>query len=62
MAEQGLDVTNLAKKLNRSEAGIRQLFKRGYGRPGTIKQIADALGVPMKDLLKPTARRTRKAA
>lgn len=57
MQERGWSVFELAAKCGKNEATIRQLFKRGSGRPGTVKLIAKTLGVPMKKIVIPEPRR-----
>lgn len=51
MLEQGWTVLELARHCNRNEATVRQLFKRGSGRPGTVRDIAGVLGLRLKDII-----------
>jgi transcriptional regulator with XRE-family HTH domain len=57
MAEQGFTPRTIAEKAGLKRSGVRDMLNRGSGRPGNVKKLADALGVPMKELMKGKRRR-----
>lgn len=60
MLERGLTVLGLAQKAKKPESTVRQIFKKQRGHPKSIKAIARALGLELKDLM-PSKKRGRVA-
>ena len=49
--ERGWTVKEFARRCNRNEATLRQIFRKHSGRPETIQLMANVLGFELKDIV-----------
>jgi transcriptional regulator with XRE-family HTH domain len=61
--ERGWTVKEFARRCNRNEATLRQIFRKHRGRPETVMLMANVLGIDLKDIvIRPNGDKKKRAS